>query len=127
MNENNIGKAIVDSAVKIHQKTGPGLLESVYETILAHQLRRNGFQVKRQVLIPIKYDGLRFEAGFRADLVIEDKVIVELKCVDKLTNAHRKQLLTYLRLTGLHLGYLLNFNESLMKYGIHRTVNGLSE
>ena len=113
--------------IKVHMKTGPGLLESVYETILAQQLRKCGFRVERQVLIPIAYDGFRFEAGFRADLVIEGKVIVELKCVEKINNAHRKQLLTYLRLSVMHLGYLLNFNESLMKHGIHRTVNRLVE
>jgi len=127
MDENRIGDVIVDTSVKIHMKTGPGLLESVYETILAQQLRKCGFRVERQVLIPIAYDGLRFVEGFRADLVIEGKVIVELKCVEKINNAHRKQLLTYLRLSGMHLGYLLNFNESLMKHGIHRTVNRLVE
>jgi len=117
----------VDTSVKIHMKTGPGLLESVYESILAQQLRKCGFRVERQVLIQIEFDGLRFVEGFRADLVIEGKVIVELKCVEKINNAHRKQLLTYLRLSGMHLGYLLNFNESLMKHGIHRTVNRLVE
>ena len=127
MEENEIGKHIVDSAIQIHRETGPGLLESVYEVILAHQLRQRGLDVKRQVAIPIEYRGLKFEEGFRADLIIESKVIVELKCIAKLNNAHRKQLLTYLRLTGMRLGYLLNFSESLMKNGIHRTVNGLKE
>jgi len=127
MEENEIGKLIVDAAVQIHRETGPGLLETVYEIILGHQLSRQGLDVKRQVSIPIEYRGLKFDEGFRADLIIENKVIVELKCVEKLNNAHRKQLLTYLRLTGMHLGYLLNFSESLMKRGIYRTVNGLEE
>ena len=127
MEENEIGKCIVDIAIQIHREMGPGLLETVYETILAHQLRRRDFEVKRQVAIHVEYRGLKFDEGFRADLIIENKVIVELKCVEKLNNAHRKQLLTYLRLTEMHLGYLLNFSESLMKYGIHRTVNNLKE
>ena len=127
MLENEIGKCIVDIAIQVHRETGPGLLETVYEAILAHQLRQRGFQVKRQVAIPIEYRGLRFDEGFRADLIVENKVIVELKCVEKLNNAHKKQLLTYLGLTGMHLGYLLNFSESLMKNGINRMVNRLAE
>ena len=127
MVESEIGKCIVDLAAQIHRETGPGLLETVYETILAHQLRQLGFQVERQVAIPIEYRGLRFDEGFRADLIVENKVIVELKCVEKLNNAHKKQLLTYLGLTGLHLGYLLNFSESLMKDGSNRMVNRLVE
>jgi len=99
MDENRIGSCIVDTAVRIHHETVPGLFETVYEIILVHQLRENGFEVKRQVTISIEYRGVRFKAGFRADLIIENKVIVELKCVEKLNNAHRKQLLTYLRLT----------------------------
>jgi GxxExxY protein len=127
MIENEIGKCIVDGAVQVHRETGPGLLETVYEIILANQLRQRGFQVERQVAIPIEYRGLKFDEGFRADLIVENKVIVELKCVEKLNNAHRKQLLTYLRLTEMHLGYLLNFSESLMKNGITRMVNRLVE
>ena len=127
MVENEIGKCIVDSAVQVHRETGPGLLETVYEIILVHQLRQRGFQVERQVAIPIEYRGLKFDEGFRADIIVENKVIVELKCVEKLNNAHRKQLLTYLRLTEMHLGYLLNFSESLMKNGITRMVNCLVE
>ena len=127
MDENEIGKYIIDSAINIHQELGPGLLETVYEVILANQLQQKGLKVERQKAIPIEYGGIRFNEGFRADLIIENKVIVELKCVVKLNNAHKKQLLTYLRLTGLHLGYLLNFSHSLMKDGIHRTVNNLIE
>lgn len=127
MTEDEIGKQVVDMAVKIHQEVGPGLLETVYEIILAHGLRQRGLQVERQVPIPVEYQGLKFEEGFRADLLVEDKVIVELKSVETLNNAHKKQLLTYLRLTGRKLGYLLNFGEALMKHGIIRTVNRLEE
>ena len=127
MQENEIGKSIIDNAINIHREIGPGLLETVYEVILADQLQNQGFKVNRQVAIPIEYRGIRFEEGFRADLIVENKIIIELKCVEKLNNSHKKQLLTYLRLTGIHLGYLLNFSESLMKHGIHRTVNRLIE
>jgi len=127
MDENEAGRLIVDTAIHIHRGIGPGLLEKVYEIILAHQLEQLGLNVKRQVAISIEYQGIRFEEGFRADLLIENKVIVELKCVERLNNAHLKQLLTYMRLSGIHLGYLLNFSESLMKNGIHRTVNRLKE
>ncbi|NOZ10090.1 MAG: GxxExxY protein [Gammaproteobacteria bacterium] len=127
MIENELGKQIVDSAVQIHRELGPGLLEIVYEIILAHELRQRGLQIERQVPVAIKYQGLKFNEGFRADLIVENKVIIELKCVEKLNNAHKKQLLTYLRLTGVKLGYLLNFSEALMKDGITRTVNRLSE
>lgn len=127
MTENEIGKQIVDVAVQVHRELGPGLLEMVYEVILAHELRQRGLRVERQIPIDIVYRGLKFDEGFRADLIIEKKVIVELKCVEKLNNAHKKQLLTYLRLTGMRLGYLLNFSEALMKDGITRTVNCLSE
>ena len=127
MTEDEIGKQVVDVAVQIHQEVGPGLLETVYEVILAYELRRRGLRVERQVSIPVEYHGLKFDEGFRADLLVETKVIVELKCVEKLNNAHKKQLLTYLRLTDKRLGYLLNFGEALMKQGITRTVNRLHE
>jgi GxxExxY protein len=126
MHENEIGKCIVDTAIQIHRNIGPGLLEKVYEAILAEQLAKQGFNVKRQVAIPINYQGIKFVEAFRADLVIENKVIIELKCVENLNNSHRKQLLTYLRLSEMHLGYLLNFSVSLMKNGISRTVNNLT-
>jgi len=125
--EDEIGKAVVDTAVQIHRELGPGLLETVYEVVLAHELRHMGLQVARQVSIPIEYQGLRFDEGFRADLVVQDKVIVELKCIEKLNNAHKKQVLTYLRLTDKRLGYLLNFANPLMKQGITRIVNRLQE
>ena len=127
MKEDAIGKQIVDAAVRIHQEVGPGLLETVYEVILAHALEQQGFSVERQVFIPVEYQGLKFEEGFRADLIVEDKVIVELKCVEKLSNAHKKQLLTYLRLADRRLGFVLNFSEALMKHGITRIVNHLPE
>jgi len=125
MTENEIGKSVVDIAVQIHRELGPGLLESVYEIAMAHQLQQRGLYVQRQAPVAFEYQGHRFDEGFRADLIVEKKVIVELKCVEKLNNAHKKQLLTYLRLTGIKLGFLLNFSEALMKHGITRTVNGL--
>jgi GxxExxY protein len=124
MNENEIGVIVVDCPVKIHMRLGPGLLESVYETVLAYELGRRGLSVERQVSVPIFYDEICFEEGFRADLIVARKVILELKSIECVTNAHKKQLLTYLRLTGMKLGYLLNFGEALMKDGITRTING---
>ncbi len=124
MHENEIGTIIVDCAVHLHQALGPGLLESVYEVTLTRQLEKKGLSVQRQVPVPIIFEGEEFEEGFRADLIIEGKVIIELKSVEKTNPAHKKQLLTYLRLTGMKLGYLLNFGESLMKEGITRIING---
>ncbi len=124
MNENEIGNAVVTAAIRLHQELGPGLLESVYEAILAKILRDQGFTVRRQVPIPFEYAGERFEEGFRADLIVDDKVILELKSVENLNNAHKKQLLTYLKLSGKKLGYLLNFGGALMKDGIVRCING---
>jgi GxxExxY protein len=124
MHENEIGTAVVDSALRLHQALGPGLLEVVYEVILARELQKRGFRVERQVAVPIEYDGVKFYEGFRADLIVEDKVIVELKSIERISPAHKKQVLTYLRLTGMKLGYLLNFGEALMKDGITRTING---
>jgi GxxExxY protein len=127
MTENEIGTVVVDAAVAVHREFGPGLLESVYEVILAFELGQRGLSVKRQVPIPIRYKQMMFEEAFRADLVIEDKVIIELKSVEQVSQAHKKQLLTYLRLTGCKLGFLLNFGEALMKRGITRTVNGIED
>jgi GxxExxY protein len=127
MKENEIGKNVVDAAIEVHRLLGPGLLESVYETALAHELKLRGFSVVAQVSIGVNYKGVEFEQGFRADLIIEKIVIIELKSVEQITAAHRKQLQTYLRLTGLKLGFLLNFGAALMKEGIIRTVNGLPE
>jgi GxxExxY protein len=127
MNEHQIGTDIVDASIHIHRTLGPGLLESVYEIILAYELEKRGLAVRRQVPVPIVYDHLTFEEGFRADLIVNDLVILELKSVTEITTAHRKQLQTYLRLTGRKLGYLLNFGEALMKDGVVRTVNNLPE
>ena len=124
MTENEIGTIIVDCAVKLHQALGPGLLESVYERLLAFELEKHGLSTQRQVVVPIVYEGLKLDEGFRADLVVENKVIVELKSVEAAHPVHKKQLLTYLKLTGMKLGYLLNFGEALMKDGITRTING---
>ncbi len=106
--EEEIGKEVVDVAMDIHRELGPGLLENVYEIILARELSDRGLQVARQVPVAVRYKGLRFDEGFRADLIVEHRVIVELKCVERLNNAHKKQLLTYLRLTDIKLGYLFN-------------------
>ena len=124
MNENEIGKIIVDAAVAMHRELGPGLLESVYEVILAYELKKRGLSVNRQVSIPIEYHGIKFDEGFRSDILVENKVIIELKSVESVNKAYKKQVLTYLRLTGHKLGYLLNFGEALMKDGISRIING---
>ena len=124
VNENDIGTIVITEAIHIHQALGPGLLETVYEAIIARRLVKRGLSVERQVAIPIEFEGERFEEGFRADLIIEGKVLLELKSVETINNAHKKQLLTYLKLTGIKLGYLLNFGEELMKQGIPRTING---
>ena len=124
MSENEIGSIIVDSAVDLHRNLGPGLLETVYEVTLARALEQRGLVVQRQVSVPIEYQGETFSEGFRADLIVGKLVIVELKSIERVTPAHKKQLLTYLRLTGLKLGYLLNFGEALMRDGITRTING---
>ncbi len=127
MTENQIGKVVVDAAVSVHRELGPGLLESVYEAVLAHELRKRGLRVDRQVSVPIEYNDIRFDEGFRADLIVEGKVILELKSVETVSSAHKKQVLTYLRLTGLRLGFLLNFGEALIRDGITRMVNGLAD
>jgi GxxExxY protein len=118
MTENEIGKVVVNCAMRLHMELGPGLLESVYEVLLVHMLRAAGLRVERQVPVPIEFLGIRFDEGFRADIIVEDKVILELKSVERFSNAHKKQVLTYLQLTGMKLGYLLNFGEALMKDGI---------
>ena len=127
MHENEIGKEVVDGSVKVHSALGPGLLESVYEVVLAKELERRGLTVERQVAVPIQYEGIRFDEGFRADIIVEGKVILELKSVEQMSKVHHKQLFTYLKLMELRLGYLLNFGSPLMKDGIKRVVNGLAE
>jgi len=125
MTENEIAKIIVDAAYHIHRRLGPGLFESVYEVILAYALNSRGLKVERQLPVPIVFDGIEFDEGFKADLVVEDKVIVELKSVEKIAPVHKKQLLTYLRLADKRLGLLINFGASLIKDGIFRVANRL--
>jgi len=127
MTENEISRIILDSAIAIHKELGPGLLESVYEIVLAYELQQRGLRVRRQVPVTIRYKEMVFEEAFRSDVVVEEKVIVELKSVEQVSEAHKKQVQTYLRLTGCKLGLLLNFGEALMKRGILRVVNGLED
>ncbi len=127
MTENEIGKEVVDATIKVHNSLGPGLLETVYEAVLARELTARGFDVARQVPVPIKYGGVQFDEAFRADLIVNDKVILELKSVESLAKVHYKQVFTYLKLRGNTLGYLLNFGAGLMKDGIARIVCGLEE
>jgi len=127
MTENEISKLILDSAIDVHKALGPGLLESVYEIVLAYELKQRGLRVDRQMPISIHYKNMTFNEEFRADLVVEGKVIVELKSVEQVLDSHKKQVQTYLRLTGCKLGFLLNFGEALMKRGVTRVVNGLED
>lgn len=125
MHEDPISKEIVDAACHIHVKLGPGLLESVYEVLLAYELKQRGLQVQRQVSVPLEYEGIRFDEGYRLDVLVENKVVVEIKSIEEISNVHKKQLLTYLRLMDKRLGLLINFNEELIRNGIIRVVNGL--
>ena len=127
MTENAIAKEIVDAAFRVHTALGPGLLESVYDTVLAYELGRRGLHTVRQQVIPVVYENIRIDAGFRADLIVEDKVIVEVKSVELLAPVHKKQLLTYLRLADKRLGLLINFQVALIKDGITRIVNALED
>ena len=127
MNENEIGTIIVDTAIELHKKLGPGLLENVYEAILLRLLVKKGLKVQRQVSIPLKFEGEYFDEGFRVDLFVNGKVIIELKSIEKINNVHQKQLLTYLKLTNTKLGYILNFGAEIMKNGIFRVINGSIE
>jgi GxxExxY protein len=121
--QEEIGKAIVNAAYKIHKELGPGLLEKVYEVCMAHELKKMDFDVKRQIDIPIFYDGIHFDEGLRLDLLINDMVIVELKAVDLINPVWQAQIISHLKLTGLNLGYLINFNVPLIKDGIKRFRN----
>jgi len=127
MTENAIAKEIVDAAFRVHTTLGPGLLESVYHAVLAYELSQRGLRMVSQHPIPVVYGNLRIDTGFRADLIVEDKVIVELKSVEVLAPVHRKQLLTYLRLADKRLGLLINFQVAMIRDGIVRVVNGLEE
>ena len=125
MTENELAKVIVNTCYDIHVELGPGLLESVYEEILYFELTSQGYKVERQKPIPVFWKEIKMDIGFRADLIVEDKVVVELKSVELIAPVHPKKLLTYLRITNLKLGLLINFNEALIKDGITRVVNGL--
>ena len=125
MNENELSTIIVDISYRIHRKLGPGLLESVYEAILFYELSSLNLKVERQKPIPILWKEIQLDIGFRSDLIVENKVIIEIKSVEQISNVHPKQLLTYLKITKLKLGLLINFNEALIKNGITRIVNNL--
>ena len=125
--ENIVAEIVVDAAYQVHRALGPGLLESAYEAILMHELQKRGLTVVAQVPVPIVYESIRLDTGFRADLVVEDAVIIELKSLEKVAPVHRKQLTTYLRLADKRLGLLINFGEELIKNGITRIVNGLPD
>lgn len=120
--EEQIGKAVIGAALRIHKELGPGLLEKVYEVCLSHELKKLGYSVDRQVVVPIKYDGITFDEGLRLDLLIERKVIIEIKAVDEINPVWQAQILSHLKLTGLRLGYLINFNVPLIKSGIKRMI-----
>ena len=125
MTENEIGDALIGAAMKVHSAVGPGLLESAYEACLLYELEKRRFRVRKQVLLPLRYEDLALDAGYRVDLLVEDLVVVELKAIETVLPVHRAQLLSYLRLGGFRLGYLLNFNVAHMRDGITRIVNGL--
>jgi GxxExxY protein len=125
MTENELSKIIVDLCLKIHKTLGPGLLESVYEAALVYELKKRGINVEKQVEIPVTYDHLKMDLGFRADLVVDNKLIIELKSVETIIPVHKKQLLTYLKLANMKLGLLVKFNVDLIKAGIVRIANGL--
>jgi GxxExxY protein len=124
LTENEIAKEIVDAAYQIHTTLGPGLLESVYEAVLTYELEKRGLKVVRQQSLPVIYESVKLDEGFRADLIVEGKVIIELKSVEKTAPVHKKQLLTYLSLSGLKLGLLINFGSNLIKDDITRVING---
>jgi len=125
MRENEISKIVVDRCFHIHTSLGPGLFESVYENILAHELIEKGLFIKRQYPIPVVWKGKKLDHGFRADIIIEDRVIIEIKSIEAIAPVHQKQLLTYLKLAKIKLGLLINFNNALIKDGIQRIVNNL--
>ena len=125
MIEEEIGHAIIGAAIRVHSTLGPGLLESAYETCLIYELEKQNLPARRQVLVPIRYEGLKIDNGYRIDLLVGDRVVVELKAVEAILPVHRSQLLSYLRLGGFKLGYLLNFHVARMRDGVVRMVNGL--
>jgi GxxExxY protein len=125
MEINEISRQIIDAGIKVHTALGPGLLESAYEACLEHELRKRGLRVQRQLELPIVFDVIAIDAGYRIDLLVEDTVVVELKAVDEIAPIHKAQLITYLKLSGKHLGLLMNFNVVLQKNGIKRMVHDL--
>lgn len=127
MEINEITCAVLDTAIEIHPRLGPGLLETVYRKILAHELRRRGFHVEEELPIPVEWDGARVELGFRADIVVNSAVIVETKSIESILPVHKKQLLTHLKIMGLQVGLLINFGETLLKNGTHRIVDNFVE
>jgi GxxExxY protein len=127
MHENDISAVVLDAAIAVHRALGPGLLESVYEVALAHVLRQRGLAVTRQVPISITFEGITFDEGFRADLIVENLVLVELKSLERMAPVHKKVVLTYLRLSGMRLGLLVNFGAPVLKDGFKRLVNGLDD
>jgi GxxExxY protein len=127
MTENELAKVVVDVAYQIHRKLGPGLFESVYQAVLIHELRKRGLRVEGEIAVPVIWEDVRLEVGFKADVIVEGKLILELKSVEAIHPVHKKQLLTYLRLTDCRLGLLINFGTELIKDGISRVVNGLVE
>ena len=124
MTYNELSGLILEVAIDIHRRLGPGLLESVYQAILAHELTRRGCTVQKEEPIPLVWDNLRFDMGFRADLIVNGLIVVELKSVEELARLHKKQVLTYLRITGKKLGLLINFGDEVLKDGFHRVING---
>jgi GxxExxY protein len=125
MTENEISAIVVDVCYKIHVKLGPGLLESVYEAILHHELTKRGLSVERQKPLPVLWDGIKLDIGFRSDLIVNEKVILEIKSIEQITDIHAKQVLTYLKITKMKLGLLINFNVPIIKFGIKRVVSNL--
>ena len=123
--EHRIAREVVDAALKLHRHFGPGVYESVYEPVVVYELKKRNLTTRQQTPVPLIYEGITFDVGFKTDVVVNELVILELKSVEKLEAVHFKQLLTYLRLTGLRLGLLINFGENLLKDGIHRIVNDL--
>jgi GxxExxY protein len=127
MTENELAAIVVEACFQIHRRIGPGLLESAYRHLLKHLLQKQGLSVEVEMDVPVEWEGVQLDAGFRADLMVEGRLIVELKSVERLAPVHSKQLLTYLRLTGIRLGLLINFGEAYLKDGVHRIANGMRE
>jgi len=125
VDENEIGEKLLGCALKVHRTLGPGLLENAYEACLSHELSNAGIEHQRQLALPIIYDGFRIDLGYRLDLLVAKLVVVEIKAIDRFNDVHRAQLLSYLKLGGYRLGYLLNFNVKMLKDGISRIANGL--